>query len=64
MLVQRDDIRWRRNGGRSLRGASCSVQVSPLAILAQVGAVCRGVDGGGESVSRDSTRQLNRPATP
>jgi hypothetical protein len=24
----------------------------------------QGVDGGGESVSRDSTRQLDRPATP
>ncbi len=40
-------------------GASCWVQVSPLPMLAQVGAVREGVDGGGEYVCRDPLRQID-----
>ncbi len=45
-------------------GASRWVQVSPLSMFAQVGAVREGEGRGGESDCSDPARQFDRPTTP
>jgi hypothetical protein len=45
-------------------GATRWMQVSPLTMLAQVGAVIGGKGRGCESGCTNPARQLNRPATP
>jgi hypothetical protein len=46
-----------------IEGASCWVQVAPLAMSAQEGAACEGARGGDEVNSCVLPRQLDRPTT-
>jgi hypothetical protein len=57
-LVESDSVNW------GIVGASRWVQVSPLGMFAQVGAVCNGEGRGGESDCSDLAHQLDWPMTP
>jgi hypothetical protein len=54
-LVESDNVSWGCSGGLPW------VQVTPLAMLAQVGEVREGERRGGKSGCRDPARQLDRP---